>query len=180
MMPVFSGTEEKRLGAAQAHGWQKKAFSASLSFLSSAWFLFFPLSCLQRLIILPVPSPLYLSEENRNNWMAGWETDAVFFHLTSSSQPGLFLLLLFSYAASGLFTLLSAVICFYGGRERARDGKRVGMHRNYCISTAIMGGGSKNRVAYSGSFTSFIPRSLSATEMLKKLKSMTINCSPRR
>lgn len=77
----------------------------------------------------------------------------------------------FVYAASGLFMLLSAVICFYRGR------KRVWMHRNYCISRTVMEG-VKGPCLLHHSYTQK-PHHFTTAEVLQKLKSMMINCTPR-
>lgn len=82
----------------------------------------------------------------------------------------------FLYAASGLFMLLSAVICFYGGR------KRVWMHRNYCISRRVIEGVKGSCRLFAGllhhSYTQK-PHHFTTAEVLQKLKSMMINCTPR-
>lgn len=139
-MSVFSGNvgKKKRLGTAQAQRWHRKKKKPSLhrsSFLSSAWFLFFPSPSLQRLIILPVPCPLYLSVES----CSGGVIDRCrIFPLDFLLSTGSFSSFTFVRCLRFVYVAFCCHLLFYGGRRR-----QLACAASYCISRSIVEGGQR-------------------------------------
>ncbi len=181
-MSVFSDNEEKRFGTGQARHWQYKAVSGAffVSVLHSVYILLFFLLSLLRLIILPIPSPLYLSDENGKRSGRVKDSCCVFpygFHF--SSQPGLTCSLFSSMCC--LRFIYAAFCChvFLRGKK-----KRVWMHEKHCTSKNMKR--SQEIVSLiCWSFASYHHihtkySSLHSESVQLKLHSMMINCTPRK
>lgn len=163
-MSVFSGNEGKKKGLAQQRPSddteKKKAISASLFIPVLCLVSLFSFSCLQRLIILPVPCPLYLSVESCSG---GVRDRCRVFPLDFLLSTGSFSSFTFVRCLRFVYVAFCCHLLFYGGRRR-----QLACAGSYCISRSIVEGGQRIVPLICWCFCIIHPRRRLITSPLRK------------